>query len=218
MTDPYTPPLSTFAFTQAEQEVVTAALADPAPWDWSPATAAQKALLKSAKDRILAFHLQRHNSCCCYCRTNLHGAGPFMTDREHVLPKGNDLFRLLAYTPWNLAASCKRCNMQLKKADEQFIVDTIDATKYEDSGNYLFVHPNFDRWSTHLSRKSEQDDEAVLVRYRVKDGSDKGAYTFEYFSLRELETDTLSTAQGRPEPSQTELATQVRELAEQYGQ
>lgn len=218
MTDPYLPALADFAFTEDEEAIVHAALQADAPWDYKPPTKAGKDLLKEAKKRILEFHMARHKKCCCYCRTSLAGAGPFMTDREHILPKGDALFRLLAYSPWNLTVACKRCNIQFKGKGQTFIVDTEDATQYQHSANYRFIHPNFDRWSAHLKVSGSQEDDVVIRKYRVVEGSDKGLWTYEYFALRELDVDSFDEGQGRAAPDRTEPGERVMELAEQYGQ
>ena len=71
MTDPYMPTLVAFAFAPAEEAIVALAMASNKPWDYEPVSDAEKAALKAAKDRILAYHLARHGGNCCYCRTNI---------------------------------------------------------------------------------------------------------------------------------------------------
>lgn len=218
MTDPYLPALADFAFTEEEEAIVRDALKADAPWDYKPPTKTGRTLLQAAKNRILEFHMARHKKCCCYCRTILAGAGPFMTDREHILPKGDPLFRLLAYSPWNLTVACKRCNMQFKGTDQSFIVDVQDATQYQQSANYRLVHPNLDSWSAHLKVSARQEDDVVVRKYRVITGSDKGAWTYDYFALKELDLDSFDEGQGRATPDRTEPGERVMELAKQHGQ
>lgn len=87
MVDPYEPALSSFAFTTEEDAVIKLALATAKPWDYVAASDIEKSALKSAKERILAYHLKRHGKTCCYCRSDLEAAGRFMIDREHILPR-----------------------------------------------------------------------------------------------------------------------------------
>lgn len=195
MTDAYLPALDAFVFAAEESAVVAEAMKSASPWDFEPVTDAEKVALKSAKNKILAYHLLRHGGNCCYCRTNLNGAGPYMTDREHVLPKGRPAYKPYSFTLWNLAAACKRCNMQFKKSGDSFVVDKDDPTKFESSDNYRFVHPNFDRWNDHLKRFAVQDGEMNLVKF-VRKQSDKAAFTHQFFDFGGLEVDTFDQAQG----------------------
>lgn len=218
MADPYQPALGAFALAAEEAAVVTAALAAAKPWDFEPPTAAEVAALKRAKDRILAYHLERHGWTCCYCRTNLRGAGPFMTDREHILPKGKPVYKPFSYALWNLAAACKRCNMQFKKSGDAFVVDKLDPARFESSDNYLFVHPNFDRWEDHLTRLGVQVNGRTLVIIRRK-GTPKADFTHGFFNLHAFEVDSFDRAQGREiPPEESEAAALLRALADEFGQ
>lgn len=219
MTDPYQPPLADFVLPQEEQLVVDAALASPHPWDYVPDSDEEVTALKSAKERILNFHLQRHSGTCCYCRTNLNGAGPFMTDREHILPKGKAAYRPYSYTMWNLSVSCKRCNLQFKGRDDTFVIDASDAAKFQSSDNYRLVHPNFDFWDKHLNKLSVQVNAKNLVMIFPNQGCAKAAYTYEFFNLHALEVDSFDQGQGAevtaPESS---AVAELRKLAEQFCQ
>lgn len=219
MPDPYVPALAGFALTVEEQAAVDAAMATADPWDWKPGDNATKALIKSAKAKILAYHLLRHDGNCCYCRINLHNAGPFMTDREHVLPKSHATFKPFSYTMWNLAAACKRCNLQFKGRDHTFVVNATDVATFQSSDNYLFVHPNFDRWYDHLDRVSAQANGRNLVNYSLTDGSAKAVYTYEFFDLNGLEVDTFDEGQiGESKDDGSPMAAAIRKLARDYGQ
>lgn len=165
LTDPYLPTLASFSLSANETTVVTEALKTGKPWDWKPACAVKKATLKSAKNKILAFHLERHGYNCCYCRTGLKGAGPFMTDREHILPKSKTGFRAFSYAIWNLGVACKRCNIQFKGTGVGFVVDANDPSCFQSSGNYRFIHPNFDQWNDHLIRFEAGFNEKKVVAY-----------------------------------------------------
>ncbi|WP_242140818.1 HNH endonuclease [Sphingomonas sp. TREG-RG-20F-R18-01] len=218
MPDPYEPGLDTFEFTQQEQAVIEQAMATAKPWDWKPKGELGEAF-KAIKNRIREFHLVRHNHRCCYCRRDLKGGGHFMIDREHVLPKSIEAFKLFAFTKWNLGASCKRCNMEYKGSKIDFVVTTDDADVLQDGANYRFIHPNFDRYKDHISRVASEDDDIVVVRFTKKEGSEKGAFTYDYFNLAGLEREILDEAQGAPiveEPS--EAGYKVRLLADNLGQ
>lgn len=218
MTDPYEPPLAVFAFDEEELAAIDLALAYEKPWDYVPENGAAKTALKSAKTKILHLHLQRHGQTCCYCRANLHGAGPFMTDREHILPKGKPAYRMLSYTLWNLAAACKRCNLQFKRSGDDFVIDDGTPEALEQSSNYHFVHPNFDFWDDHLTRLSVQVNAENIVKF-LRKGSAKSAYHYEFFDLESLEVDSFDAAQGldRETPKSAAII-ELRELAKQFGQ
>lgn len=219
MVDRYLPLLADFALDEEEANAVGNALETAKPWDWVPEDGGEQLALRRAKDRILAYHLQRHGGNCCYCRTNLTGAGPYMTDREHVLPKGKLSYRPFSYAMWNLAAACKRCNMQFKRKGDAFVIDTDDPTKFQTSDNYRFIHPNFDAYGEHLTRMTAQVDTRNLVIFIETNGSEKAVYTREFFGLDELQVDSFDEAQGLvAENAETALVAQVRTLAKQFGQ
>lgn len=219
MVDRYLPALDDFALEDEEAIVVEKALRRAKPWDWVPDDEGEQLALRRAKDRILAYHLRRHGGNCCYCRTNLNGAGPYMTDREHVLPKGKPVYKPFSYAMWNLAAACKRCNMQFKRKGDAFVVDTDDPAKFQNSENYRFIHPNFDAYGEHLIRVTAQVDVKNIVKYMKVGLSDKADYTREFFGLDQLQIDSFDQAQGLvEEAADTDLALQVRTLAKQFGQ
>lgn len=219
MPDPYLPELTTFALNDDETTVVTEALKASKPWDWKPACPVKKASLKSAKDKILAFHLQRHNHTCCYCKTGLKAAGPFMTDREHVLPKSKAQFKAFSYAIWNLGVACKRCNMQFKGAADGFVVSKVDQVAFQTSENYRFIHPNYDRWGDHLTRFDAGMDEKKLVVFFNPTDSEKGQYTKEFFKLEQLSLNSFDEGQGLKTTDQlSRAAALVLQLAKLFGQ
>jgi hypothetical protein len=218
MADPYVPSLADFAFDAAEISVIDLALASEKPWDYIPGSAAEVALLKSAKEKILNLHLQRHGWTCCYCRTNLKGAGPFMTDREHILPKGKAAYKGLSYALWNLAAACKRCNMQFKRSGDDFVINGDDAAALQVSDNYRFIHPNFDLWDDHLTRIAIQVNAKNVVKILRRDSA-KAAYTYDFFNLKDFEIDSFDAAQGlENEAEESAAVIELRKLAEAFGQ
>lgn len=218
MADPYLPSLAGFAFDVAEIAVIDLALASDKPWDYVPGSDGEIALLKSAKDKILNLHLQRHGWTCCYCRTNLQGAGPFMIDREHILPKGKPAYKALSYTLWNLAAACKRCNLQFKRSGDDFVIDGDDPAALLASDNYRFVHPNFDLWDEHLTRLAVQVNANNIVKILCKNSS-KGAYAHDFFNLKDLEIDSFDAAQGLDNmTNETAAVIDLRKLAAAFGQ
>jgi hypothetical protein len=195
MADRYVPELDSFEWSEDERNAVNAALAHDDPWDDDAAELREvQEQLRSVKRRIQDFHLKRQGSTCCYCRTNLLGGGPFMTDREHVLPKSR--FRSLTYTISNLSVSCKRCNLQFKKNRIDFVVDheSVEA-KHDQSDQYLFAHPNFDYLDELIERLSTQVNRKVAVTYKVSNQL-KAHFTYEYFNLKELEIDSFQESQG----------------------
>ena len=119
-----------------------------------------------------------------------------MIDREHILPKTK--FKELTYELLNLSVSCKRCNMSYKGQRTDFAVtELVEAGKfYRESRGYQFVHPNLDRWADHLTRIMIQVNESVLVKYLIKEESEKGAFTHKYFRFDRLEVQSFDEAQG----------------------
>lgn len=219
MVDRYLPALVDFTLEDEEDKAIQKALKAAKPWDWVSEDEGERLALKRAKDKMLSYHLRRHGGNCCYCRTNLNGAGPYMTDREHVLPKGMPVYKPFSYAMWNLAAACKRCNMQFKRKGDAFVVDANDPAKFQDSENYRFIHPNFDSYSEHLMRVTAQVDTRNIVMFIKTDGSEKAFYTHEFFGLDKLQVDSFDRAQGvGVESNESDLAVQVRTLAKQFGQ
>lgn len=194
MSDPYNPTLDSIVFTVDEKEAIAAALLTSKPWDWAPG-GAQGSAIASVKAKIRDIHMARHHGHCCYCRKNLNGGGPFVIDREHVLPKSKAAFKMFAYEMWNLGIACKRCNMQYKKNKVDFIVDKVNKITILQSSNYRFIHPNFDSYKEHIVISSVQYDNTTVVKY-TKRGTAKGDYTYEYFNLKGLEIGSYDIAQG----------------------
>ena len=211
MSDPLHPPLTDFAFTAEEEEAVKFALTTSKPWKHEhDDLKGVRAVLVALKHRIRSFHLKRQSSKCCYCRMNLHGGGSFIVDREHIVPK--EKYRDLTYVISNLSVACKRCNMQLKKDDVEFLVsrDTI-LTKHGSSDQYRFIHPNFDKYSQFIKKISYEEDDQTYVKY-TKSDHPKAEYTYSYFDLRALEVNSFDQGQGIDTSSVTNL---IRERLDQ---
>lgn len=214
MTDKYIPSLANFSFSVEEQAAIDEAMQTDDPWGWKTSEP-QKTHLQTAKNKTRDYHLTRHGHRCCYCRVNLFGAGHFMIDREHILPKGNPSFRHLSYTMWNLGTSCKRCNMEYKKTKEDFIIDPNDDAQLKMSDGYRILHPNFDKYDDHIKRNAQDANNTSVVTYTVLSDSPKGAYTHEYFNLEGLEIGSFDKSQGKKmSVSVGVLGIKVRALAQ----
>ncbi|MDT9702961.1 hypothetical protein, partial [Streptomyces sp. P17] len=59
MVDRYLPALADFELGEEEANAVEKALKTEKPWDWIPEDSSERQALRAAKDRILAYHLQR---------------------------------------------------------------------------------------------------------------------------------------------------------------
>lgn len=195
MPDALLPPLSDFIFTAEEEAAINFALGTGKPWKHDAKELAPvKDTIVALKKRIREFHLERQRSKCCYCRMNLHGGGDFIIDREHIVPK--EKFKELTYVISNLSVACKRCNMQLKKRDISFLVDSKTIlNNHSVADQYLFIHPNYERYSSFIKKISFEVDENTYVKY-TKEDHPKADYTYTYFDLRALEVDNFDQGQG----------------------
>jgi hypothetical protein len=197
MVDPYHPKQADFVFTEEEKKAVMAALAQDKPWNHSAAPlATYSKVLRTLKDRLREHHLKRHGNTCCYCRNILHGSGPFMLDREHILPKHE--FREYSYDIGNLSVACKRCNIQFKGKLLDFLRVEPKSIKAlpTDCEVFHFIHPNLDLWEEHITRYAQQVGKFYVVAYKVNPNSIKGQWTFDFFGLDDLEVDSFDAAQG----------------------
>ena len=217
MTDPYKPLLTSIEITVAEKKAIAAALTTDKPWSWKPGDVQEDAI-KSAKAKIRNLHMKRHGDRCCYCRNNLHGGGHFVIDREHILPKSLKAFKLLAYEVWNLSVACKRCNMQYKKNNVDFVVNQTNEAALQTSANYLLIHPNYDLYKDHIRFVEIRDDDTTVLKF-TRQGTPKGEYTYQYFNLEELEVEKADAFQGRPEQDDLgEGALEARSIAANFDQ
>lgn len=185
------PELEAFEFSAAEQAAIATAMATAKPWD--------QAEVADIRKRIKRFHLALNEHVCCYCQRDLQGEFKMVIDVEHVLPTSK--FKPQTFEIWNLSASCKRCNMHIKKADVAFLEE---AGSLLDSARYKLAHPNFDDAEEHLVRLVQQAGRTRIVKYMIKTAA-KGQYSYDYFRLLELETNSYDEAQGanRTDPIHT---------------
>lgn len=178
------------SFTDLEKRSMQeASLIGHTGWDQNPS-------LISLKDKIKNFGLIKTEDRCCYCGRNIHGEFRMVIDIEHILPKS--IFPKQMFKGKNLSASCKRCNMNIKKSKVDFLeginvghTGTLLRSRY-----YKIVHPNLDNYDSHLLLIAGQVGRKVMLKYSVVNGSSKGAFTYEYFKLDRLEKNNFDMAQG----------------------
>lgn len=154
--------------------------------------------LNDWKKRIKSHLRDLQGESCCYCRKNIAGEFSLVLDIEHILPKS--VYQEYMFETSNLAVACKRCNMDLKKADISFLVEGADVTQLPfKSSQFMFIHPNLDIYSNHLRYIVVIDGDLKLIKYQPVNSSAKGHYTYDYFKLRDLEIDSMDVAQGAPQ-------------------
>jgi len=178
--------------TANEREAIAHALLSNSPWTHKNFDNPIKANLEAAKNKIKAYHLEKANFKCCYCRRSLQDAN-IETDREHIVPKA--VFKSLTYNIFNLSVSCKRCNMQYKKERVDHIVDhTTIETDLRNPDRYLIPHPNIDNYVDHLVRTSLQHDDGEITTYRLI--TEKGRFLYNFVRLDRLCVNEIDAAQG----------------------
>lgn len=108
--------------------------------------------LSALKSKIKDHLRKKQEECCCYCSRNIDDEFNMVLDIEHIIPKSkitSEMFEMM-----NLAVSCKRCNMRIKREDVSFINDEFQHFKetgdYYRSGSYKFIHPNLESWDENL--------------------------------------------------------------------
>ena len=178
------------SFSAVEKASMQAAsLVGHTAWDRNPT-------LVTLKVKIKDFGLIKTEDRCCYCGRNIHGEFRMVIDIEHILPKS--IFPKLMFNGKNLSASCKRCNMNIKKSKIDFLngisdrhTGTLLRSRY-----YKIIHPNLDNYDSHILLISGQVGRKVMLKYSVVNGSDKGDYTYNYFKLDRLEKNNFDIAQG----------------------
>ena len=131
--------------------------------------------LKSIKAKLKKQHLIKQFDCCCYCNRDLKGEFSLVIDIEHILPKA--IFVKYMFTQKNLSVACKRCNMNIKRADVSFL--TVDAQnlpkKVFRSRLYKFIHPNLDNIEAHLNLEIVRlSRRKKIIKYVVLNHSSKG--------------------------------------------
>lgn len=112
---------------------------------------------------------------CCYCRQQNIQEHGYVWDCEHILPKA--IYPKFLFEPFNLALSCKACNLAKEKYKEQIIINSKD--RYcTDKYNYRIIHPHFDVYSEHLKVKVRR---GTTVHEIVT--TTKGAFTYKCCGL-----------------------------------
>ncbi|WP_431648711.1 HNH endonuclease [Enterobacter hormaechei] len=204
--------MADFSFTKEESALIKNAIAQGHVF-WSDKS------LDDVKGRLKVYLRQRQVEVCCYCSRNTDDEFKMALDIEHIIPKSVLVSEMFVLN--NLAASCKRCNMRIKKDDVSFINGEIEAFKagggYYLSGNYKFLHPNLDEWDDHLHYYVVQRNNKKMVYYNVVEGSEKGEYTKEYFRLADIQVNTFDEVQeasGRKEPVDPNVADKYIKLVD----
>lgn len=204
ITDYLEPKLASLQFTADEKAAIETALNSTAPWDHEAQSCKMvRDHLAAIKNKLRAFHMQRQDNDCAYCKVSLAGRAGVSIDREHILPKGK--YTAYTYEAFNLSVACKRCNMDIKKERCDFLANASDGQHLQASENYLIVHPNFDDWYKHLCIESVRIGRVRIFKYLVNGKSTKAVYTYSYFKLQDLEEDTFDQAQGLPRPTMRTL-------------
>lgn len=154
--------------------------------------------LNKLKGKIKEYYREKQIQCCCYCSRNIEDEFKMVLDIEHVIPKSKITSQMFELT--NLAVSCKRCNMRIKKDDVSFIngnfIDFEKGGDFYQSVKYKFLHPNLDEWDDHLIYNVIQRNRVKIVYYQVYNNSAKGEYTKKYFELDKIQANTFDEAQG----------------------
>lgn len=172
--------------------------------------------LDDLKRRIKNHLRVKQGECCCYCSRNTDDEFNMSLDIEHIIPKSklaSEMFEMM-----NLAVSCKRCNMRIKREDVSFI-DEFENFKnggvYYASEHYKFIHPNLDDWDDKLLYVVAQINRKKLVYYEVINKNKKGTFAKKYFELDKIEVNTFDEAQNagiRKEPSDPNIARKYLKL------
>lgn len=151
--------------------------------------------LKNVKKNIKK-HFKEKCLKCCYCQRSFKGEFDLVIDIEHILPQS--LFAKFIFSPKNLSIACKRCNMQIKKANVEFIVDGYHKRRIFNKSTYMFIHPNLDEYNKHITRINIEVGNLSYTKYIVKRNSLKGSYTYRFFRLFDFECQDFDLAQGLP--------------------
>lgn len=172
--------------------------------------------------RIKDSHLSKSLPICCYCLRDFTGEFRLDVDIEHILPKS--IYTNCIFDLENLNIACKRCNMQIKKADLEFLTTDLKQRYgkwkhwYFKSQHYKFIHPNLDHVYDHMDIISTRINDVNFKKYIPKAGSEKGRYTYKYFKLNELESDSFTKAQGGdPIEKDTEIAIEINDIFKRHG-
>lgn len=136
--------LKQFKYSEEELIEIGKATSQKKPW--------YEKNIDEIKKRIKEFHLRINHNLCCYCQRSLRDEFRMVIDVEHILPSSK--YKSYTFEIWNTSASCKRCNMRIKKEDTDFIVKS--KADHQKSDFYKFAHPNFDEPFKNLIKYSCQ--------------------------------------------------------------
>lgn len=181
------------------------------PWD-SMHVKEFKSWLKKVKRKM-------QNEKCCYCLRDTHGERGFSLHLEHILPKS--IFKKYMFDHSNLAVSCPRCNIEIKGTDYSFADKSVNSFQFYwsykiyDSDLYDIVHPNLDNINSHIGVVANRVDDERYLQYIPR--SDKGASTYCYFKLAEIEVKGFDKIQGvEVEESNSSVSERVVEIFKKY--
>lgn len=201
-------------YTIEEIKIIVNALKQKKPWD--------SAYVTDVKRRIKDSYLNKPLPKCCYCLRDFTGEFRLDVDIEHILPKS--IYKYCIFDLENLSVACKRCNMMLKRNDVKFL--TINLLEkygkqkyyYFNSKYYRFIHPNLDDVYEHMDFINTRINDFNFKKYTPKKNSKKGKYTYKYFELDKLESDSLTKIQGGyTAPKQTDLALEILDIFKKNG-
>lgn len=151
--------------------------------------------LSNLKKRLKNHLIATQGNTCCYCYRNIKNEFNMVLDIEHILPKFK--FKRFMFDLNNLAVSCKRCNLEIKRNSLDFIFDinNILDNPFE-SNQYLFIHPIFDKSEDHIYYLTVQENRNILTFYTVKNHSPKGQFAYDFFKLKDFTIDSFDRGQG----------------------
>lgn len=177
-------------YSLSEIKNICKALKENNPWE--------SGIIQSIKSKIKSHKVYKQKHRCCYCLKNFRGEYIYDIDIEHILPKS--VYKNCIFDLENLAASCKRCNMKIKRARVDFLKHDLQNLYgelkffYFESDNYHIIHPYYDDIDEHLELYELTLRSKSIKKYKYT--SEKGQYTYNYFKMKELEVNYLDEAQG----------------------
>jgi uncharacterized protein (TIGR02646 family) len=192
--------MTRFAYTWEEFQDILLAYGPRTAPRWTPAQVWNSPYVKDVKSRFKAHKRSEQNEQCCYCQRSTHAEYSMVLDIEHILPK--NVFTHCIFDLPNLAVSCKKCNMKIKGQRVDFFnsdilkFPKIDKDQLFKHKHYRFAHPNLVRCFDHLWIQFVQNGPDRIFRYRIL--TEIGKYTYDFFQLREFETESMNIAQGLP--------------------
>ncbi|WP_312407720.1 HNH endonuclease [Pseudomonas rhodesiae] len=203
-----------FAYTLEEHLSIAQALGARKKPKPTPTEIWESPHVAQVKARLKAHKRTKQNERCCYCQRNIHGEFNMVLDIEHVLPKS--IFSHCIFDLPNLAVSCRKCNMKIKRSRRDFLkqdlslLPKIEKSRLFQKEHYKFAHPNLVPVYEHLWIQSVLDGPSTIFRYRIL--TEMGQYTYEFFQLQEFETESMNRAQGLPLAQNESLHEQIQAL------